>query len=328
MKVGEFIAIPTGPAVGQLGEVLEIRDKVVILQSGTFRLEVQRDILEVVEKAEEEIEAETRRPKARRGRDERDEEGVRDEKPRNHYHARSSRTPQPAVAPVTTRIPEPIIEKKEEPKVEKIVTQNTQPARVEPLYCPLCGNIRRKATDIVDGDCYRLYTNEAAIALAKGGYITIFDWVVTKAPAILTSLEEQYTAAKAEVEKLQKENGAEVYTALKRSTHGHQVPREVWNQAFRTQKDALWRSRGGNVKFARMKGLEGRIALLKSIIEKSKEPKPEPKPAPVTETAVTQIAEAAAEETVPAKTKASTKKTPARKAGVRKATKKKEAAAK
>lgn len=309
MKRGESVVIPTGPFAGQIGEVVEILENkgiVKVALGNGMRVNVPLDILDTIEKVERETEAEARRPKTRKGKD---EEGVREERPRNRNRSQprkesllSTPTPQPepTATPVTARIR--MIEKKEaKVKQTRIVTQDTQPARVEPLYCPVCPpdqppKIRRKPTDIACGDCYRQYTNEAAVGLAKGAFIAIFDWVAGKAPAMLATLEEQLTSAGAEVKKLQDEVGEEVYQSLKASTGGKQVPREVWNQAFRVRQKELWRQRGGNVKFAKMKGLEGRIALLKSIIEKSQEPKP----APTAETAAAKTTEAAAKATTPA----------------------------
>jgi len=153
------------------------------------------------------------------------------------------------------------------------------PARVEPLYCPVCPGdrpkTRKKASDIVCGDCYRQWTNESAIALAQGSFINIFNWVAKKAPTILASLEEQYVSAKTEIEKLQDEVGKEAFAALKKNTGGENVPLEVWKPAYQQKKQELWRAKGGNAKFAKMKELESRITLLKQIIEKALNPEPQ-----------------------------------------------------
>jgi len=164
-----------------------------------------------------------------------------------------------------------------------------QPNRVEPLYCPTCPNTRGQPTDLVCGDCYRQYTSEAAIVLAKKGgkFLDLFSWVGEKAPAILNSLEEQYASAKAGIEKLQEEVGKEAFATLKQNSGGKSVPREVWSQAWRQKKQDLWRQKGGNVKFARMKGLESRIALLKGILKKAEPVAPVAEPEPA-ETVVTQ----------------------------------------
>ena len=166
------------------------------------------------------------------------------------------------------------------------------PARVEPLFCPVCPGdypkTRRKATDLVCGDCYREYANEAVISLAKGKFQNIFEWVAEKAPTILTSLEVKYASAKAEIESLQDEVGKEAFENLKKSSGGKAVPREIWEQAYRQKEGEIWRAKGGNVKFARTKSLESRIALLKGILEKARNPEPkpaEPTPAPASEAA-------------------------------------------
>jgi len=165
------------------------------------------------------------------------------------------------------------------------MNNNNAPARVEPLYCPIClddrPKTRRKASDIVCGDCYRIWADQAAINLAQGKYKNLLEWVAEKALVILPSLKPQLASIKTEIEKLQEESGKEAYMALKKSTGGKEVPLDIWRQAFRQKKQEVWRVKGGNAKFAKMKELESRIIFLKKIIEKAQNPEPQPAEEPV-----------------------------------------------
>lgn len=174
----------------------------------------------------------------------------------------------------------PAIEKEENKLTNTTQNPTTAPAtttplatgRVAPLYCPLCGQIRKRPTDLVCGDCYRRYTNEAAIQLARGGFVNLFQWVAGKVTTVLASLEAEHGVAVAAFKKLQTEVHESAYQEVKANAGGNFVDRAIFNNAIRVKKEVLWQNRGGNVAFAKMKGLEGRITLIREIIDKSKEP--------------------------------------------------------
>ena len=63
MKIGEFLTIPTGPFVGQLGEVEEIFAKTIRVRLGNMHVEVDRDMLAAIEQAEEGEAEGTKRPR-------------------------------------------------------------------------------------------------------------------------------------------------------------------------------------------------------------------------------------------------------------------------
>lgn len=319
MEIGDIVTIPTGTFAGRVGEVAEISPKTIKVLVGIGRLpvDIPADTLIAIEQADAEAEANEKRVAKRKVQASAAKTGEgrgHDNKPLPSP-SEEARKPEPVVqredTPAADTRPPSVVDivKKEGPKVEtKTATQNTQaPARVEPLYCPTCPpdqqpKIRRRPNDLVCGDCYRQHINDAAITLGRGdGVVTLFDWVVGKAPAILPALGERLAAVKADMEKLRKEVGAEVYANLKKSAGGAQVAKEIWNQAFRTQSKELWGKKGGNALFARMRALEGRIALLESVLEESKKPKPTP-PAPATEV------KAPAVEAVPPATEKKTEK--------------------
>lgn len=290
MQIGDFVIIPSGNAAGTLGEIVEIYPKEVILLVGNVRVRVDRAMLEAMDEAEAKAEATNKRARPTKGQEKGEEK------------SRRPATPPPAKPKPTTTVtqqpPAPILEtetKKKEVTTIMLTPTTTpvtqqppaQPARVEPAYCPLDGNIRRRPTDIVCGECYRIYVDEAAIGLARGQPIgNVFEWVAGKAAATVAKLEGELVAAESEIGALGKKVAAETAASLKANAGGQQVAEEVWRKAFGVKKAELWRANGGNAKFAKMKGLESRIALLRSILEKSKEPKPAP-PAPATTVAFT-----------------------------------------
>lgn len=147
----------------------------------------------------------------------------------------------------------------------------TGPRRVEPLYCPTCPDnqpkTRTRATDLVCGDCYRIFTNEASVTLAKDGkLISLFAWVAAQASARLTSLEAKYALAKTEVDELEKTVLNEALAALKRATGGANIDTPIWKNALKIKKSDLWKVKGGDAKYARMKELSARIAHLNEVI--------------------------------------------------------------
>lgn len=169
-------------------------------------------------------------------------------------------------------------------------TPNRAPARVEPLYCPVCPdvpNLRRKETDIVCGNCYRQYTNDAAVALTRGERVpNVFEWTVKQGAAILSSLEAQQASAQDRFARLQQEVENAAVDELKRNSKGQSFAKEVWQQALWAKKQELWRARKGNHVYAEMKTLETRISLIKNILAKAQEqPAVETPAAPATEVA-------------------------------------------
>ena len=204
-----------------------------------------------------------------------------------HPEQQNSRQPNTAAANIVTAQVPPIsgnIRKEERMTDDKAQLTRSQtahaapqaPARVQPLYCPICPpdktpNTRRKPTDIVCGDCYRRYADEAAIALARGGFITLFEWVAAKAATMLPELEEQSGEAQADVRLLKANINAEAAARLRQNSGGRNIPPEIWRPALQELTQTLWRERGGNGKFARMKTLEARIALMQSILAKAAE---------------------------------------------------------
>lgn len=311
IKIGEFIQIPNGAYAGTLGQLLEIRPQknVAFVQVGQARVEVPLDVLEKMEEMEEEAEAEGNENLRRKIGAKAAKAAKEEKRPVRQSPPKPVRPVTPPVTAVTAvtappAAPAPLTpgvdgktpgvvapvkeEKKEEKKVNNTASTQTQqgPARVEPLYCPICGNIRRRPNDLVCGDCYRDYEAAASINLARGGkFQKLFDYVADKAPAILATLEGQYTVAKNGLTELKARIGRDAYDLLKRNAGGNEVPASIWATAFQQKTQELWRINLGNVKYAKMKGLEGRIALLKGIIEKAKEPAPVPAAPAKTETA-------------------------------------------
>jgi septation ring formation regulator EzrA len=144
------------------------------------------------------------------------------------------------------------------------------------LHCPLCeGGNRRKSSDIVCPRCYQKYTNEASIALAKGNYISLWQWTKEKAAEALPELEKECAQAKAEVDQLRAKVHEETLRALKKTLQGKPVFKEIWNQAYQLKKQELWKQHEGNKAFARMKALEARISFIQEILAKTEPEKKE-----------------------------------------------------
>ena len=143
------------------------------------------------------------------------------------------------------------------------------------LHCPLCGGNRRKPSDIVCPRCYQKYTNEASIALAKGNYISLWQWTKEKAAEVLPELEKECSQAKAEVNQLRAKVNEETLRALKKTLQDNFVPKEIWDQAYRLKKQELWKQHEGNKAFARMKALEARISFIQEILAKTEPEKKE-----------------------------------------------------
>ena len=143
------------------------------------------------------------------------------------------------------------------------------------LHCPLCGGNRRKSSDIVCPKCYQTYTNEAAIKLARGNYISLWDWVREKIAEILPELEKEYAQAKEAVDQLKIMVHQKTLEALKKTLQGKPVSKEIWTQAYRLKKQEIWEKCGGNKAFAQMKALENRISFIKEILAKTEPEKKE-----------------------------------------------------
>ena len=282
MRIGEVVTIPTGPFAGQMGKVtaIDLKRQIakVVPGTGNLSVDVSLAMLEAAERGEEELEMEAAGTKKRRLEAAAKKTGEdKTKKPEAKPRPAAPATPATAATtpPPTNSVTTVVKINENGGNVKMIPTQQNAPARVEPLYCPLDGKTRRRPADLVCGDCYRTYTNEAAVGLARGNFNTLFEWVAGKAPNLVTSLEKEYAAAQAAVENLSNVVVTEVKDGLRQSAGGREIAKEVWNQAFRTKKTELWRAKGGNAKYAQMKGLEGRISLLREIIKKSLGPKPE-----------------------------------------------------
>lgn len=178
-------------------------------------------------------------------------------------------TPAPAPAPVPTPAPAPV----------------ASPVRVAPLYCMLCGRLRKKATDLVCGDCYRAYANEAAVALAKGRRIFLWDWVLAQAPAVLAQAKEEHAAAIVAYHDLQKKTHDQALGEVKASAGG-KMDKTIFNNAVYLRGQELFRAEHGNALYAKMRGLEGKVALLQEFLTKATTPAvPAPAPEPTPEVA-------------------------------------------
>ena len=139
---------------------------------------------------------------------------------------------------------------------------------MEYLRCPVCaGGSRRKEHDLVCGACYRRWTEEAAIALAGGTYVSLLNWATAAVETLLPTLESQRLEAQGELNRLNETIYTEVFAALQKAAKGAAVARPVWTKAYNDRKQTLWAQRGGNSLYARVKTLEGRIAFGRHVLE-------------------------------------------------------------
>ncbi|MBI2042432.1 MAG: hypothetical protein HYT21_01605 [Candidatus Nealsonbacteria bacterium] len=137
---------------------------------------------------------------------------------------------------------------------------------MEYLHCPTCPGSRRKAHDLVCGECYRRWTEEAATALAGGSYVSLLGWASAAVTDLLPALESQRQEAQAGLNRLNETIHAEVVAALQKAAKGATIDRTVWAKAYSDRKQALWAQRNGNALYARVKTLEGRIAFGRHIL--------------------------------------------------------------
>lgn len=196
---------------------------------------------------------------------------------------------------------------------EEIEMNNkSAPAKNEqPLYCPACigeqANVRSKDTDPVCSECNQAFFRDQAASLVKGKLITIHDWIVTRATLHLSMLEPKQILAAAELKKIENDVTNETTAAINKTIGNAEVAPEVRRQAFGLKRRELWMAKGGNAKFARMKEMERKIALLKEAIHANITIIKKAEPAPATEmqtepAATTPDATAAPSESIPTTT--------------------------
>jgi hypothetical protein len=166
------------------------------------------------------------------------------------------------------------------------------PRREEPLYCPACrgdkANTRPRPQDLVCGECFRTYADIASIARARDGKnVSVFDWVAGQAKEILAELEKKLAAARTEIDDLEKEVIGRAAKELNNIPGGDDLPHEVKKKSFQMKKAEIWRTMGGNVRYARMKELEARIRHLKTILAEAEKRTAEQPETPETATPVT-----------------------------------------
>jgi|GEM_PF-1772900 len=137
------------------------------------------------------------------------------------------------------------------------------------IDCPACGEKRRRNDHLVCSSCYQAYRAETAQALVKGKgeVVSLSDWVLVRASALLERRKGELEGERAKFLHLQKEVHDEAFQRIQKSLGMRRVNREIFCHALQKIKEEVWSERGGHRLFAEMKDREKSVESLISVIE-------------------------------------------------------------
>ncbi len=137
--------------------------------------------------------------------------------------------------------------------------------------CMLCGK-SKKENKLVCYGCFRIYKEDRVESIATDlKDISIVEWTLKKAEDSSTTLKEEFSQARADLDNFKDEIRDQAYQDVKTALGGKAVPKDDFSDMLEKRRQKLWQEGDGDRFFGRFKYLEFRIINLPPLVKDLKE---------------------------------------------------------